>query len=123
MGSTSAYEDLLERELTEIIVRRLLDSEAEAVLHELHAAAGDEHEVLARVSGTVAGFCMSDATAVTCQALIVHIRGAARWASVGRQRRMEATRMSVEVRTRPERHHARYAERAKRAAPRARRDA
>lgn len=81
----------LDARLAEILARNLLTADADPALRALRAAAGTQTALLARFCGEAAGFFMSPATSTLCTAIIEKIEGAARWAEVGRERRLRAT--------------------------------
>lgn len=73
--------------LSATITRNLLTNNPGPVLDELRALAGDDHELLAQVAGTCAGWYESPETITLCAALAAEIDGAGLWVQVHRERR------------------------------------
>lgn len=76
----------LDVRLSAICGRNQYTKDPAPVIDELHQAAGDRLDILARVAGRWAGFYDSPHTAPLCSALLL-IPGALEWVALGRARR------------------------------------
>ncbi|REC97288.1 hypothetical protein DEU35_3053 [Microbacterium sp. AG157] len=77
--------------LSAAVTRNLLTNDPGPVLDELRQIAGDDHDLLAQVAGTCAGWYESPETITLCAALAAEIEGANPWVQVGRERRSRGT--------------------------------